>query len=490
MGKDIIAISPEEVPCAFQLKGGTGRRITLNQWNGLSSQINALMVDKIVHPSVNTNIQHESWFVTNKNLDEEVSRSIDDLNRGWIDRGHPELHLRTIVRGELFKKAQDLQAELWPSELNQIKGFLELYLESGKGNLPKENFVKVLSSILPIDNPIRTSKESCKRSISAAALACALSTMSFSNEKNHFAIIEAWTLYASYVLAIADRNKLAHRYWLLSFQIALRAIYDSLGRLCDELMERDNLVEGNPFVDPVFYRCRITILIAMLSIYGLWRQSERGQYCEHRHDEFIKQFCIDNRDKMLLWGEYAVPQFLAFYWYFRNNDATPEPDFLIGRLIATITALRDHRSNGKLPDPYYAFEDIFLDEKMSDYSFKGYSYMLEGLVHLFVRTNWKQSMKSLWPDVTKLAFESFEVEKKWHYYLWRNERGTQLTKMPAFTQNWDDLKAQASENDGKNLPRLLKQNPILFLLFLCVCPHRVNSESIRWLDSKLFRKKD
>jgi hypothetical protein len=113
--------------------------------------------------------------------------------------------------------------------------------------------------------------------------------------------------------------------------------------------------------------------------------------------------------------------------------------------------------------------------------------MIEGLVHLFIRTNWKSYMKNLWPNITKIGFESFQVDKSIQYYLWRCEEGRQYTEFPALTQQWEDLKLAASECEGEKIPNLLKQNPCLFLLFLFVCPHRTTAESIRWLDSKFFR---
>jgi hypothetical protein len=486
MGKDIIAISPAGIPCAYQLKGGTGTRITLNQWNALSGQIQLLMINKIIHPSIKTNIHHQSFFVTNKVLEEEVSNAIDQMNRGWFDMGKPDLHLNTIVRGQILEKIKALGSGMLPSELEDMKTFLELYLESGRANLPKNNFIKLLKSVLKINGDARLSREEIKRTIAAGSLVCALSISSFSNEKNHVAVIEAWTLYAIYVLHIAEKNRLSKKFWISSFQIALKAIYDSLGRLCDELIERDSLIEGNPLGDIYFYRPRITLLIAMMSIYSLWRREIGEDFSQH--DEFIYNFCIEKHEKMILWGEYCVPQFLAFYWFYRNNDPTPQPDFLIYNLIDTLSkaqSLKD--SPSAIPDPYYTIEDLFLDEDLDRYSSRGHSYMIEGLVHLFVRTNWKSYMKKLWPNVTKIAFESFRVKKVYQYYLWHSREGEQYTVWPVLTQHWEKLKSEAFECEGKDIPHLLKQYPSLFLLFICVCPHRAIPESIRWLDSKLFR---
>ena len=97
MGKDIITIAPDRIPCAFQLKSGN---ISLAKWrNEVNPQIDALVCGQINHPSVDTSEHHRSYLVTNGRIEEEVSREIDDKNRGWANQGLPGFHLETIVRG-------------------------------------------------------------------------------------------------------------------------------------------------------------------------------------------------------------------------------------------------------------------------------------------------------------------------------------------------------------------------------------------------------
>jgi len=52
MGKDVLAIAPDGMPCAFQLKGADSGKITLSKWrDDLSRQIVPLTQTKIIHPS-------------------------------------------------------------------------------------------------------------------------------------------------------------------------------------------------------------------------------------------------------------------------------------------------------------------------------------------------------------------------------------------------------------------------------------------------------
>lgn len=509
MGKDIITIAPDGTPCAFQLKAGN---ISLNKWQkDVGPQIYDLVVGKINHQSVDSPKHHKSYLVTNGNIVEEVSRAINDMNQTWESQGQPYLRLKTIVRGQLIEQAKKLGTDLWPSELTDIKTLLEMFLESGRGVLPKEKLASLFEStfpLKPLDNGKVPSKAHCKRSIASAAILCAIATSSFSNENNHVAEIEAWMMYLSYVFALAEKWELPAKAYKGEFEIATRSIYNSLANLCDEIREQGHLVEGDPLADSYVYKVRVTWLLGLMSIYALWRRSD--EVPKDETDDFLREFCKAQRHQLVLWGEAAIPQFLAFFWHFRKINSTPDPDSLLSKLIASMpehdsllskliaSICERNRPKGNtflaVANPYYEAEDILPHilspilgptERPLTYDFRGKSYALEGLVHLFVRRNWKQRMKRLWPDVTRIANASFEPENFSDFYRWRSQEGTNKTVVPKRTQEWGALKALALESAGTNIPPFIKDYPILLLLFLCVYPHRMNAEILRWLDTQM-----
>ena len=490
MGKDIITIAPDRTPCAFQLKAGN---ISLAKWRTeVSPQIEDLVVGKINHPSVDNSKHHRSYLVTNGNIAEEVTRAIDDRNRTWENQNQPYLHLQTIVRGELLGKAKTLGTDLWPSELTDIKTLLEMFLENGKGVLPKEKLASLFESAFRFDNEIAPSENHCRRTIASTALLCAIATSSFTNENNHVAEIEAWMLYIAYVFALVEKWKLSGNTYKGELEIATQSLYNSLANLCDEIKKREEFIEGDILADSYIYKVRITWLLGLMGIYALSRR--RDETPKNEVDDFLREFCKEQRHHLELWGEVAVPQFLAFFWYFRKIDATPEPDVLLRCLISSICKLNHPNSKVFLANPYYEAEDILphlftpilgpaadpLEE-----TFIGNSYALEGLVHLFVRRNWKQTMKCLWPGVTKLDFVSFEPEDFCEFYRWRSEKGINKIASPKRTQDWEKLKALSFESEGDCIPSTIKNDPILLLLFLCVYPHRMNAEIMRWLDTQM-----
>jgi len=486
MGKDIITIDPDEMPCAFQLKSGN---ISLAKWRSeVSPQIDDLVCGPIIHPSVDPSGHHRSYLVTNGRIEEEVSRAIDDRNRAWASRGLSCYHLETIVRGELFEKAKRLGIDLWPSELTDIKILLEMFLEGGKGVLPKEKLASLLESTFALDNEKTPSENQCKRTIASAALLCAIVTSSFSNENNHAAEIEAWVLYIAYIFALVEKWGLASNVYTSELEIAKQSLYGSLSNLCGEIKERKDLIEGDPLTDLYIYKVRMTWLLGLMSIYALWRR--RDGIDKDDIDDFLHEFCTDKQNLLVLWGEAAIPQFLSFFWYFRKINATRKPDDFLRYLISSICKQNGPKGRGSLASPYYEAEDILphilgiTDEPLMD-TFKGESYALKGLVHLYARRNWKQNMKSLWPSVTRLMYLSFEPESGCDFYKWRNPEGTVKFVSPKHTQDWEELKALSLESKGTCIPPTIKNDPILLLLFLCVYPHRMNAEIMRWLDTQM-----
>lgn len=491
LGKDVITIAEDGTPCAYQLKSGN---ISLSKWRSeVGSQTDDLVSLRINHSSIDPSTYHRSYLVTNGNIEEEVSRAIDDRNQTWKSQNQPYRHLETIVRGQLLEKARKLETNLWPSELVEIKTLLEIFLENGKGVFPKEKLASLFESTFLLDSESVPSENRCKRLITSAALLCSIVTSSFSNEKNHVAEMEAWVLYIAYVLALAERWQLPIKVYKSAFEIATQSLYNSLANLCDEIKEREELIEGDILADSYIYRVRITWLLGLMGIYALWRR--RDGVPKNEVDDFLREFCEEKRGQLELWGEAAIPQFLAFFWYFRKIDATPEPDFrILHSLISSICKINHPNTKVFLANPYYEAEETLphllapvlgsVEDPLEDI-FTSKSYALEGLLYLFVRRNWKQTMKSLWPDVTRLAFVSFEPANFCEFYRWRSEKGTNKIVYPKHTQDWKELKEVSFKDEGVCIPPTIKGDPILLLLFLCIYPHRMNAEIMRWLDTQM-----
>jgi hypothetical protein len=187
-----------------------------------------------------------------------------------------------------------------------------------------------------------------------------------------------------------------------------------------------------------------------------------------------------------------VPLLLAFYWFWRTIDATPEIDHLLSALISQICEANGPRSipENAIPNPYYSESEALAarlgiaDEPIEE-DFRGHSYSLESVIHLFARRNWKIDMSVLWPSITHVWFARFSPAEKWRFFLWRTDEGTQWDVCPRYPKQWNELRAEAEECNGCSVPEAIKGDPILLALILCVCPHRLTADVARWLDTQL-----
>jgi hypothetical protein len=489
LGKDIIAVSEDGTPHAYQLKGAKGGHVTLAQWrDDIQPQINDLVLGDINHPSVNSEKPHKAFLVVNGYLNEEVSRAIDDYNSHLKKSGF-DTKLETILLGELLNKATNLGFDLWPSQLSDVKNFLEIYITDPNKQLLIENYTMLLEKLLFIDEPsdVNISKAQYIRNISAGALLCSSAIASYSNKKNYAIEIQAWTIFLSYIYACAEKYDLEKKDIADTVNIVKETIYDRLFLLCEELKERSHFVEGDALTDTAVYKVRMTYLVALMSTYGLWQKIfPDANYEKKEYEEFLEEFIIKNSKNMELWGEAAIPQFLLYRWYLKTIDPSPAPDFILKKLIEIITKInnpKNKKSTG-LANPYYLENDILPIIGDIDDIFIGSSYTLESLTHLFVRRNFMQEMKFLWPKISKLSFNSFEADETWQYYLWRTNSGTNIEKFPPYTKSWTELKDEANECKGDKVPKFMKDDIIFASLFLLYFPHRVYPNFIRWLDNQ------
>jgi hypothetical protein len=495
MGKDILSIDRDGTPCAYQLKGVDGAgKLSLSSWRAdLERQIHSLVLGRIVHPSIPGDRPHRAYIVINGEIDETVSRAIDDFNQGLAQRGD-QRKLHVVVRGDLFRRFKDLEADFWPANPGDMKTFLELYLENGQGQLPKAKMATLFESTLPFDSDASKGpgRAEAARAVAACAILCATSISAFTNARNHLAEFEAWTMYSAYVLALAEKWNFSDDYFQFAIDVAHEAIYSALGRLCDELVTRTNFTEGNILTDSQVFKARITHLLGLMGIYGLWKARrlrtgiEINEDCQH---QFLRDFSLGKSKLCWLWGEYAIPQFLANNFFRRTFDPSPGTDLLYGSLLQAIVKLNGE-GKGSLPNPYYDAETFLphllgLEHEELNDSFHRSSYYLEGLLHLFIRANFKQQLRWMFPSITKLGMRHYVPSAPWRYYFWRDRSGKNHHRFLQPPHSWSALKKLAADDAGDDLPPLLKRDPIACLCFLLVYPHRVSASGLRWLSSRL-----
>ncbi|MCK4821642.1 hypothetical protein KA005_38105 [bacterium] len=494
-GKDIITLNPDGIPCAYQLKGNPGSRLSLSQFQKIQNQLVQLVSQPIIYPGIPIQ-PFNTFLVTNGIVEEEVQKALDELNRGFIASQTIGKPVVIISRGQILNWAIELGLSLWPSELDDVNRLLQLLVTDGEQIFPADMLHDLLFHIFLFEKASskKPSANEVRRRITSASLLTAVSLRNFHLKGNHFAIATAWIIYSAYAIAACEKYKKSYkRNAKDSVEIACGTVFHCLSQLCSELMERKHYVEGDPLVDTFTYKGRFTLLVALMAIYWFWSE-EKGWIDNQQHKEFISEFIPKTPNKLYLWGEGAFPQLLAYYWYLRANDASTKPDMILASLLKKIVEIGINEKSSGMPGPYYGFEDIirhqlwqFLrlkeDPFMGD-SFRFTSYYALSILHLIVRTNLKQTCGSIWPDFSRLNFNHFKPLKPWMFCLKESPEGVEITEQPKLTKGWSELVYDSRDVSGFGIPDALKSNKFLLILFLILFPHRGTPWAVRYLGWK------
>ena len=490
LGKDVIAVSPDDKVVGFQLKGNPGKSLKPSQFDEIRGQLEQLATYALGIPGYEQKIPDECYLVTNGEIDEAVSVELQRLNAALESRGHPPEKIKTITRGTLLAWANSLGLSLWPSEIEDFSNFIKLLNCAGNEIFPAEIFDPLLQHTLHMDETLRPAE--LRRRITSAAIMTAVALHSFSRCKNYFAEITAWTLFATYTIAACEKNGLDFtKNGEEAVLIARSAIRGLLGQLCDEIPERRILSEGDPFSEFAFYRPRALLIYALMGIYWMWSDAEGWN--EPNHKAVIEGLVPENLPPQSIWGEGAIPHLLAYTWYRKRIAASPVQN----EFVAAV--LRDILSNklgpaGHLPSPYYGIEDVArhtyqqilgCDDPFKGGGFEGTSYVCEGLMMYLMRANLKERCKELWPDFTRINHERVVPDEAWRFALYRTGEGaTNTTHIYPSTMQWKDLQDLYGEHGGADIPEALKTDPLLLLLFVTIFPFRASFSAVKFLHEK------
>jgi hypothetical protein len=491
LGKDIVSVAPDGVPCAFQLKGNPGGRLSLNQFRDIEPQLRELVNLAISDPSLPPR-PHRSYLVTNGLVEEEVRLAIERMNVANATDGYPNRRLEIIQRGDLLHMAKRLGQALWPTEIAQLSMLLEMLVEDGADQFQIERAHHMLREVLGLserEEPTWSGAELSRR-ITSAALLTSLSLKNYEARENNYAIVAAWTQFAAYSIAACDRLNLDFSATARSaVTIAGTRIFDALVDLAKEALERKVLLEGDALADAAFYRARYTLVLGLLSILWFWCNA-RG-WPDDLDREALERFLQGGKEQAHHWGEAAIPQILPFYWFLRDTDARKGVEELLVRVLSACVATGPDGKTIGLASPYWDFQAVvrhelaailgFEQDPMRDEAVGRMSFFAESLLHLLVRTGRKGACFAVWPDVTRTAFAQFRPAKRWQYCLWRTEEGTYVEVQPPLTKQWHQLQDEARSIRSDSAPAALASDPFLHSLFLVLFPYRAVPDVLRSL---------
>ena len=509
-GKDVITIGPDGVPCCFQLKGNPGSRLTQSQFREIRPQLTELIEQRITYSGV-PSTPHRCFLVTNGEVEEEVQRTIDDMNRDLDARGfHRNTRLEIISRGKLLRWAITHSGNFWPDDFSVHENLIRMYNVDGRDQPNLELVSNALDQILAVSERRKsTKKPAFVRSMVAASLFVSFAIRNYVRSSNHNAVVAAWvSLLAMYACAL-DR----YDYKLVGdsqrvYDSARLAMFSALLDLLEEMKERVENLEANSGVkdadlnrvylqggsvsDRVLWNARALKTLSLLSLLRIdQKQTQPSVRLRGDQMQTMELLAKPGVTKLEIWGEAAIPQVFATTVAWRVNDPTIAPNIAFYSILRWITSRNLKSEAGFSPSPYHGLNDcirsdlsIVLGSNAEDLASEVQAkstYFAEGLMHCFVRTNLKSFAKSIWPDMTRLMHNSFVPKSRWEYGLWRTDNGQNLSKQLPHRYEWSDLQRDASQTLTPNIPDQLRDDPIVLLAFVIFYPHRCIPEVLRYL---------
>ncbi|TFW27815.1 hypothetical protein [Duganella callida] len=484
-GKDILAIAPDGVGCAFQLKGDPGGRMKISEFRkDIQPQLTQLMAQSPSYPGFPTGA-HRAYLVSNGQFEEEVQVAVREMNNG----PYPS---KTLLwsRGHLLDMCKIHASALWPSELKDNRALLELYMADPREPLDVDILSGMMESILKLsaDNDCLKQTELARAASSTAWLTGIVTAIHAENE-NHHAVISAWTLCCVSLIAASEKHGDASVSAVgESLKLAKNALIDALAALWSDVTKKDHLVEGDAFTDPEIFGWRVGVLFGLLSCLSI--ADEEIPILDAASRNALRSWLKQPPRQPELWGEAVVAHLIPWVTWLRINDPTRRPDAEISELATAVIVANQPNSTIALANPYYDFDAVLRHRLGMPLSAKrrslareaiaGNSYTAEALLHLLVRANMKGKCKSLWARFTKLSHHRLVLDKSWHYCLVQAPTGSNETKIYPSSYQWSQLKCEALNGICRGeVPSVLQRSPWLLALWWQVAPHRMNSEAVR-----------
>lgn len=492
-GKDVVARGPDGALYAFQLKGDPGSRMSFKDWQSLQPQVITLVTHLWPGPETEQASSYIPVLVTNGEVDEDARAAIQQFNSGPMFAGKVQ-PLQIWARGELLAGFLELGSVSWPKEVGSLRHLLNAIASSGTALPDFEALHALLSSELA-DVPQLGNAEAVRRVLSTL-LVVEIFIGSAQRQENHFAVLAYRAMARTYVIAaLSLRVSNDATTSLAPVLLAIRNdIVASIRLLLVEAKDKEKdgvFIDSSPMTDFVNYDFRALLLFALFAVDALDRVGREDQ------DDWVIDRILNQRRPLTIWGEASIPQHLAIYWLHRcRSGATDSDARLLGLLKWILKCQLDRDRAGNLPISYYGIEQIlernyrqFLSRGQlpidRDSSFAASSFALP-ITRMVAALNWKQTLKFLWPSVSRIALRYTEPSCAAAYLRFEDENSTEVLWIQNPEQQWDALLADARDQPCSYENSLLWGDAPMMLLHVVLFPHRATPEAIRHLDANLW----
>ncbi|MGA2544281.1 MAG: hypothetical protein ABSG78_22245 [Verrucomicrobiota bacterium] len=485
-GKDVIAIDPKGKIHAYQLKDGN---LDLKALEANWGQINALVETQVEHPALKGQPNHQPWLVVSGETSIPAEDRIRTHNITWKKRGFTTL--RTLSGRQLLQRFAKMASNFWPQMPEDSHRLFNLYLTEGHGSLDRDGLAKLLSGVS--GSGTQSGKADAARRLAAANLFASYAMSPFYAAKNHWELIQGWTITAAQIAWSAVNAGLPLTSWRATFRMAVEEALNSLQALAVEALQQNALGPGIGFEIDELTRTRCTICAGAIAVKALVDRYHGNPW---EHEQMARETLerLLQNQRICIWGESAVPFLLAVSWAVDQIGGDYAADKVLYSIVDAIATQNSSHTSAKLAPPYDPADEA--NAKLLSRVLKGHkamelqataSYALEPAVLLFARRLWRNVLAGVWSPIAKVDIVRLVPESPIDLLLWTwgNSRGSNQSRKFSAPQSWTALLAEARRDEDVSLPDVLKSELDFALLFLLCFPHRLTTGLAKNLDNRL-----
>lgn len=477
-GKDIITMAPDGECCAYQTKTGD---IGLAEWRNISGEIQELVELPVDYPGVDKSRIHRAYLVTNGSIKDPVRVQITDRNEDNERKNRQYAHLEVIGQDSLLKSFIDAQGHFVPRELPDMRAFLELYLDEGRGPLPKGKLFAVLDGAAFGEAPRQ--KSGAVDAITSSLVSVSYLLNSYEEAQNYAAMAEGWAILAASIARYVAKHEIAEKHWRDSLDLVQAEISANLALLRRDAGGREDFLEGDVRVDggPIL-GARTTIVLGLLSFH------EVCPFAKDKSPDEVLALIRRHLPRRLIWGDSAFPYFFYVLRFLEANGETALAQDLLIKLFRAVIDSNLARSGPIFPGPYVPIEEILenqIPDRLQDFDLEGYrgsSFILRSLLEMLVRRGRRDVVEQQWRRFSYCQQNEFVPDRPEDVFTWRTKEGTNASRFPNQTQSWAALVAESS--DFSNTPPLNRKFRHVLGLQILLCPQRATPSVIRELDTE------
>ena len=327
----------------------------------------------------------------------------------------------------------------------------------------------------------------------AANLFASYALSPFHNSKNHWELVQGWTIAAAQIAWAADQANLPPQTWQPTFRLATDAALRALGELAAEALQPDALRPGTFCELDELTRSRCTVCAGSIAAQILVSR-QRGNPWEH---ESNAKECVEKlfrNGRLFLWGESAAPFFAALVWVLDQLRGDHFSDRILFSALSALVHQNSNHSLPKTPSPYDSADDanskwlkrLFEKETALDLQATA-SYSLEALVTLVARRLWRNTLAALWSPITKIDMVRLTPDHPRDILLWNwgNLRGANQSRKFGAPQSWAELLVESRRDESDSLPDVIKSNFDFALLFMLCFPHRLSRNLVKHFEERM-----